>query len=387
MIKRRDLLAISAMLAATTSLRASDLGPLAESIIERSQVSLVDPDRFKRVLARAVRGEKIRIGFIGGSITAGARASVPENSYTARVCDWWRKTFPKARIEMVNAAVGGTGSLYGSLRVGQELLSHHLDAVFIEFAVNDAWTDQEPYESLVRHVLTSSPDIAVMLLFMMYDDGASEQEWQQGIGVHYKLPMVSYRDAVWPELQSGRLMTTDILVDIVHPNDFGHRIAAELVTVELGRLRKTEARDGSSADLPPPLYGARFQNARWWDATKLKPNVTESWSLTKASDPPPHALGPEIWLADPDTESALCLEWEGTGLVAVMMRENGDANAVTLKIDGKVAQAITAETQPQRNIVTVALDLKKGRHSFSVSRKFGNDTRPFFGLYGIGIIP
>ena len=387
MIKRRDLLTISAMLAATTSLRASDLGPLAESIIERSQVSLVDPDRFKRVFARAVRGEKIRIGFIGGSITAGARASVPQNSYTARVCDWWRKTFPKARIEMVNAAVGGTGSLYGSLRVGQELLSHHLDAVIIEFAVNDAWTDQEPFESLVRHVLTSSPDIAVMLLFMMYDDGASEQEWQQRIGVHYKLPMVSYRDAVWLELQSGRLKTTDVLMDTVHPNDFGHRIAAELVTAELETLRRAEAGDGSLFALPPPLFGARFQNARWVAATKLKPNIIEGWTLTKTSDPPPHALGPEIWLADPDTESALCLEWEGTGLVAVMMRENGDTNVLTLEIDGTVAQTITAETQPQRNVVTVALDLPKRRHRFSVSRKFGNGARPFFGLYGIGIIP
>lgn len=385
-MKRRDLLAIGAMLA-VTSPRAAQPGSLTKATIERSRFSVIDAACFKGVFSRAERGETIRLGFIGGSITAGAIASAPANSYAALVSDWWRKTFPKARIEVVNAAVGGTGSLYGSLRVGQELLSHGPDAVIIEFSVNDAWTDQEPFESLVRHVLASSPNIAIMLLFMVYDNGGSEQEWQQKIGAHYKLPMVSYRDAIWPELQSGRLRTTDILVDIVHPNDFGHRIAADLVTAELDRLRKAEAGDGTSAALPPPLYGARFQNARWINALMLKPKISEGWTLTKTDDPPPHALGPEIWLAEPGTEFPLSLDWEGTGLVAVMMLENGDTNAVALEIDGKVAQVITAETQPRRNIVTVALDLPMGSHSFTISRKLGNDRRPSFGLYGIGIIP
>lgn len=385
-MKRRDLLAIGAMLA-VTSPRAAQPGSLTKATIERSRFSVIDAARFKGVFSRAERGETIRLGFIGGSITAGAIASAPANSYAALVSDWWRKTFPKARIEVVNAAVGGTGSLYGSLRVGQELLSHGPDAVIIEFSVNDAWTDQEPFESLVRHVLASSPNIAIMLLFMVYDNGGSEQEWQQKVGAHYKLPMVSYRDAIWPELQSGRLRTTDILVDTVHPNDFGHRIAADLVTAELDRLREAEAGAGTSAALPPPLYGARFQNARWINALTLKPMISEGWTLTKTDDPQPHALGPEIWLAEPGTESPLPFEWEGTGLVAVMMLENRDTNAVALEIDGKVAQVITAETQPRRNVVTVALDLPMGRHSFTISRKLGNDRRPFFGLYGIGIIP
>ncbi len=386
-MKRRDLLAITAMLAAATSLRSAEAGQVSDAAIERSQLSPGDPARFKRVFARAERGETIRLGFIGGSITAGAIATAPANSYAARVSDWWRKTFPKARIETVNAAVGGTGSLYGSLRVGQDFLSRDLDAVIIEFSVNDAWTDQEPFESLVRHVLASSPDIAVMLLFMVYDQGGNEQDWQQKIGAHYKLPMVSYRDAVWPELQSGRMKAADIFVDIVHPNDAGHRITADLVTTQLDRLRKAQAGDASDADLPPPLYGDRFQNARWIGASKLKPKSSNGWTLTRTDDPPPHSLGPDIWLSEPGVETTLSLAWEGTGLVVVMMLDNGDTNPVTLEIDGKPAQVITTETQPRRNVVTVALDLPKGAHSFSISRKLGIDARPPFGLYGIGIVP
>lgn len=386
-MKRRDLLAIAAILATTASLGAAETVQLSDTVIRRSQLSLGDPARFKRVFDRAKRGETIRIGFIGGSITAGAIASAPANGYAARVSDWWRKTFPKARIEMVNAAIGGTGSLYGSLRVEQDFLSHDLDAVIIEFAVNDAWTDQEPFESLVRHVLASSLDIAVMLLFMVYDHGGNEQEWQQKIGAYYDLPMVSFRDAVWPELQSGRLKVKDILVDIVHPNDTGHRITAELVTTQLDSLRKAEAIGASSPALPSPLYGNRFQNAHWIGATRLKPQNSNGWTLTRTDDPPPHALGPDIWLTEPGVETPLSLDWQGTGLVAVMWLENGDTNPVTLEIDGKPAQIINTQTQPRRNVVTVALDLPKGKHSFSINRKLGIDARPPFGLYGIGIIP
>lgn len=386
-MKRRDLLAIGAMLAATTSLRSAQAGQLSDRAIERSQLSLGDTSRFKRIFARAERGGTIRLGFIGGSITAGAIASAPANSYVERVADWWQMSFPKARIETVNAAIGGTGSLYGSLRVGQDFLARDLDAVIIEFSVNDAWTDQEPFESLVRHILASSPDIAVMLLFMVYDHGGNEQDWQQKIGAHYKLPMVSFRDAVWPELQAGRIKAADIFVDIVHPNDAGHRITANLVTTQLGRLRKAQAGNASSAALPPPLYGDRFQTARWIGASKLKPTDQDGWTLSKTDDPPPHSLGPDIWLSEPGVETPLSFDWEGTGLVAVMWLENGDSNPVTLEIDGRPAQVITTETQPRRNVVTVALDLPKGKHSFSISRKLGIDARPPFGLYGIGIIP
>ena len=47
--------------------------------------------------------------------------------------------------------------------------------------------------------------------------------------------MVSFRDALWPEIQAGRLKWSDVEADIVHPNDRGHAYAAQFVTRLLER--------------------------------------------------------------------------------------------------------------------------------------------------------
>ena len=63
-------------------------------------------DRLFHVFAKARRGEPITVGVIGGSITAGAMASATEKNYASLVTQWWRQTFPKSNIRLVNAGIG-----------------------------------------------------------------------------------------------------------------------------------------------------------------------------------------------------------------------------------------------------------------------------------------
>src|SRR4051812_40232473 len=74
----------------------------AETLAQRALMSAGDTSRLERVLAKARRGEPIMIGAIGGSITQGAKASEPSRRYASRVAEWWRRTFPQAKIELVN---------------------------------------------------------------------------------------------------------------------------------------------------------------------------------------------------------------------------------------------------------------------------------------------
>ena len=99
---------------------------------------------------------------------------------------------------MINAGLGGTGSMYGALRAGRDLLAGLPDFVVVEFAVNDNWTDGEAFEGLVRQILAQPNSPAVLLLFMMWEKGGNDQEMQSIVGAHYLLPMVSFRDAIWP---------------------------------------------------------------------------------------------------------------------------------------------------------------------------------------------
>ena len=69
--------------------------------------------RFEHVWARLDRGEPVRIAVIGGSITQGAGASKPDRRWGETFCAGWRRAFPKAKIDFVNAGIGATGSDIG----------------------------------------------------------------------------------------------------------------------------------------------------------------------------------------------------------------------------------------------------------------------------------
>ena len=93
--------------------------------------------RIKNVMKRAIAGEKITLGFLGGSITQGSLSSTPETCYAYLVYDWWRKTFPNAEFVYLNAGIGGTTSQFGVARVESDLLRYKPDFVIVEFSVND----------------------------------------------------------------------------------------------------------------------------------------------------------------------------------------------------------------------------------------------------------
>lgn len=198
-----------------------------------------DLSRLADVLRRARAGEDITIGVIGGSITQGYSASNMETkSYASLLRDWWVETFPDSEITYVNAGVGGTSSYLGVHRVYEDLLVYEPDFVVVEFSVNDGndFFYKKSYENLVRRILTSESEPAVMLLFMTMEDGTSAQDNDATVGFGYDLPMLSYRNAVLEEIKAGSFAWSDISPDNIHPNDMGHAIVGELFDLYLSAV-------------------------------------------------------------------------------------------------------------------------------------------------------
>lgn len=194
-----------------------------------------DESRIADVMRRAKAGEEITIGVIGGSITQGSSASSQDKCYASLLKKWWEEKFPDATIHFVNAGIGGTTSYYGVHRVEKDLLRYNPDLVVVEFSVNDG-NDQfykKSYDNLVYRILQEENSPAVMLLFMTMDNGTSAQENDALVGFHYKLPMLSYKNAVMSKLKEGSLSWKDISPDNIHPNDKGHAIIGEIFSVYL----------------------------------------------------------------------------------------------------------------------------------------------------------
>jgi lysophospholipase L1-like esterase len=191
--------------------------------------------RIAKAMRKAAAGEKVTIGVIGGSITQGCLATKQDYCYASLLKKWWEDTFPMAKIEFINAGIGATNSYLGVHRVYKDLLSYKPDFVVVEFSVNDSNNSffKKSYENLVRRILKDNNNPAVLLLFMTMEDGTSAEENDSAIGVQYDLPMISYRKAVLEEIHKNHFTWKDISPDDIHPNDRGHAIVGELLSVFL----------------------------------------------------------------------------------------------------------------------------------------------------------
>jgi lysophospholipase L1-like esterase len=306
--------------------------PLPAEWIARALTSEGDPVRLHRLFQAARQGGQYTFGVIGGSITQGASASTADKRYQAYVDAWLKERFPKAEWTLVNAGIGATGTNYGCLRVQRDLLSKAPDLVITEYAVNDGNTQEcaETYEGLLRQILASARQPAVLMLFTMSQAGHNAQEWQTKLGRHYGLPMVSYRDLVWPEIEAKRMAWTDISPDAVHPNDVGHAFAGKLLAAPLERALGTvpaEPAPAPTRELPTALLTDVYQFARLFEADDLKPEANDGWAYDATN------AWAKAWKA---TAAGSVLEFEVTGeqLFLSYWRIRGPMGRAQIIIDG-----------------------------------------------------
>lgn len=143
-------------------------------IFNREIVNIGNTNRLRNFFDSMKARQVIRVGYIGGSVTAGALASIPPYCYAERFCAFLGNKFSNNQFIAINAGIGSTGSRFGCSRVEDDLLLKKPDLVIIEFTVNDALSDSTrtwfTQEGLVRRCLKeiSGP---VMFLLLMNSQG------------------------------------------------------------------------------------------------------------------------------------------------------------------------------------------------------------------------
>lgn len=328
-----------------------------DSIRQRGIVSHGDLSRLHAVMAKARRGEEICIAAIGGSITAGGlQTKDPKNRYVARVADWFTRTFPAAKVTFVNAGIGGTNSLYGAMRVQGDVLAKNPDLVIVEYGVNDNhpvpmfW---ESYEGVLRQILREPRQPALIQLFFMQRKGENAQETQHMLGRHYDLPMVSFRDAWWPEIHSGRTQWEELYADVVHPNDTGHILASELLIALLQQGNNSPpaepAVSTSATELPAPMISDLFSHCRYAQFADLKPTQNNGWT---------HSPDGKKWESPASSDGSIEFSFSGELLfVGYDLDKEAEALA-TFSIDGGTPQPLKGSP----NRLPLAEGLPRGLH-------------------------
>ena len=265
-----------------------NLGHTTEDMIRRAVVNPGNTARLADAMKRAQAGEKITIGTIGGSITQGTAASTTDERYANRALQWWAKTFPKAQLDFVNAGIGATDSYIGVHRVDADLLSKKPDVVIVEFSVNDtdAALNLQTYDSLVRKILQAENHPAVILLFTTQEDGTSLQDTHMQIGSAYNLPMISYKNAVLPEIEAGKFTWKEISPDNIHPNSVGHGIIGELLWSYFNSVyAKLDQIDTSDLTFTaPPVTKDLYAKGQLLDSKTLTPKTMQGFEQAKVSN-------------------------------------------------------------------------------------------------------
>lgn len=227
-----------------------------------------DNRRIENALLKAHSGQAITVGFLGGSITQGCLSSVHETCYAYLVYDWWVKKFPESKVTYINAGIGGTPSDFGVARVDEDLLYGKPDFAIAEFSVNDDNTFHymETYEGLIRHMLKSSKDLALMLVHnVKYDDMSSAEDKHLIVGKYYDLPDVSMKHTLYTLVANKTFSSMDVTKDNLHPNDYGHSILANLIINYLEKVYEGLDLNGQAnsipMELPKPLTKNGYENS------------------------------------------------------------------------------------------------------------------------------
>lgn len=359
-----------------------------KTLCETAIVSRGDVSRIQHALAKARRGEPIRVGVIGGSITEGASASTEAERWGNRVAQWWRETFPAAQVEFVNAGIGATGSDLGSHRVARHLLAQPVDFVVAEFAVNDGHCAQvtETLEGLTRQILSQPNQPGMMLLFLMNQQGYNVQDMHEPIGQHYGLPMVSYRDALWPEVKAGRVNWEDIAADNVHPNSRGHGYCADFVTAVLDDILAGLPPDSEIPPAPPlpaPLTSNIFEHTALFNRAALTPLRNEGWLAVDGG-----RFGPAWQSSTPGSEMEFTVE--GTAISLLFYRIKSDMGMLEAQVDDQAPLTMDAWFDGDWGGYSVfqllARDLPPGSHRLRVrllNEKNANSNGHLFKIEGV----
>lgn len=200
---------------------------LTDEILEKGILNPGNPYRLKEAMDKAANGEPLTIAYIGGSITQGSNASSTTGSYAYLSYSWWEDTFPDSEITYINAGIGGTDSWLGVHRLGTDVLAYKPDIVIVEFSVNDGNTiNKETYDSLIRELLESESEPAVLALLLAHENGSYAKE-HAPVAFKYQIPIISYSAILTNGLVPWKSVGDS---DGVHPKDTGHRLISYLLT-------------------------------------------------------------------------------------------------------------------------------------------------------------
>ncbi len=338
------------------------------------------------------------IGFLGGSITQGSGATPVENRYSSLITkEFFGSKFASKKVTEINAAVGGTGTEYGHMRMYKDLrlgTAESPDVVFVEFAVNDSSVSTpsrlKNMESIVRQLISQPKIPAIIFVYTFSSDsryidgvdaksveGAIEDfhEIAENYGI-YEINLTEYigkgiEEGKWLWNESGQ--ENNLSIDTAHPNNFGYRVYADYIKecLEKDYDKAFNKIDPMTKPYGSDLFGV-IEEIYFGDDRVVK---SKEWKHQKRVEGTENHFYNGFYTNNNSLDATFEFEFEGRGVGMNVTRDYNNAYvnwSVTKKSTGEVVASSTIRypSAIQRNDnglgFIVATGLPKDTYIFKV---------------------
>lgn len=191
-----------------------------------------------RTINKLISGTPFTIVALGDSLTQGWMVS---NGYIDFLKQMLRVKFPESRFKLINSGIPGDTADSGLYRLMGDVLYYNPDCVFIQYALNDAFSGftEQQFKKNIKSIIekiNESADTDIILITSDYigdnDDNRSVERYYQQLtvlGKDYRIPVVQVHEYWKKKIADGIPFESLVQYDGVHPTEAGYRLMAEAV--------------------------------------------------------------------------------------------------------------------------------------------------------------
>ena len=351
--------------------------------------------------------KKLNVAYLGGSVTSGVGLSSADQntkSWRGLTTAWLRESFPSATIRETNAAIGGTGSVFGAYRAMDDLKltdeEYKPDLLFVEFAINDKYdspsdpadyvSDVKAYmETIVRTVRKYSPYCDIIFCFTTDKDMLATEyptlKAHMAVANTYGIPTISLGARLVTEeslthsnwntsgfFDSWKQADGSMYYDIVHPSAAGYAKYGSYVIEYLHDEFFGKAIDPklySAQAMPAASHGALDSPERYFfNDAKGK---TSGFNLTEDN-----GLSSKGYLTAGSTGAKVSFTFTGTGL-QLWTYAKKEAATVKVTVDGVSKTYNIQRNSANHKAYRVASDLELKEHTVTIEVVSVSSSYPF----------
>jgi len=191
-----------------------------------------------QTINKLTNGAPLTIVALGDSLTQGWMVS---KGYLDFLKEMLHTKFPQSRFKLIRSGIPGDTADSGLYRMKWDVLRYSPDCVFIQYAINDAFSGftKQSFKSNIKGIIDGireNGDADIVLITSGYIGDNEDNRHVEGyyhqleaLGADYGIPVVLTHEYWKRKIREGVIFGSLVQYDGVHPTEEGYRLMAEAV--------------------------------------------------------------------------------------------------------------------------------------------------------------